>query len=77
MTTAPLLVKTRRVLHLPWPRPTENQADMVEFLSLNDDNPQLLDTTTRITYGDWVELGKPETITLTIEPGDNDYNPPD
>jgi hypothetical protein len=60
----PTLVKKSRVL-LNYSNTTHNTAI---FVAAHDDTQQIY-RTVQLTVQDWEELGNPETITMTIEPG--------
>lgn len=65
-TTTGHLAKTRRILH----RLPGYAQGRVVFQAHNDDDGRL---ETEVTYSrhSWNDMGRPETITLTIEPGDH------
>ncbi len=58
------LTKTRMVLHL-----RTAMADEVEF-SREPDEPGDIPAIVWLSRTDWSDMGEPQTVTITIEPGD-------
>lgn len=59
------LIRTQQVLNL-----TGSTHDRVVF-TRDADEPGDIPTRTAIALDTWADLGRPDTITVTIEPGDH------
>ena len=66
-----MLTATRTVMHKRngWGRDFVNKVDYVIFEAREDDHGTV-EREVSVTKGAWRDLGEPETITVTIEPGD-------
>lgn len=62
-----MMTKTQKVLILSGRNLTGTHVD---FTQREEDPPHPLLTAVFIKNDDWQEMGRPETITVTIEPGD-------
>lgn len=63
-----VLSKSRSVLERE-PNWRDCGDETVWFESVNEDT-DLVDRSITFSIKDWVDMGSPETITITIEPGD-------
>jgi hypothetical protein len=63
-----MLTKLRAVMtHLPSP---DQDADLRVTFTLAYDDTGVITRTLILSYEDWRDLGSPEQLTVTIDPGD-------
>jgi hypothetical protein len=66
MPTAVMMTKTMKVLHLVDAKLDEDLA----VFSREPDEPGDIPAVVELPVADWLDMGEPDVITVTVEPGD-------